>query len=89
MSAGACSSHQRFSCQRERKRWKNWYTERGRKGGGRGRCNSEWTALHWQDEIRIDRLITASLSKQRREGGKIERGKKNEEVRVTEEGVKK
>ena len=33
-----------------------------------GSCNSEWTALHWQDKIRIDSLITASLSKQQRKG---------------------
>lgn len=33
----------------------------------RGSCDSEWTALHWQDKIRIDSLVTASLSKQQRE----------------------
>lgn len=41
---------------------------------GGGSCNSEWTALHWQDKIRIDRPITASLQKQQRqkegEGGR-------------------
>lgn len=39
----------------------------------RGSCDSEWTALHWQDKIRIDSLVTASLSKQQRER-KRERG---------------
>lgn len=34
--------------------------------GGGGCCYSEWTALHWQDKIKIDSLITASQQKQPR-----------------------
>lgn len=44
-----------------------------------GSCNSEWTALRWQEKIRIDSLITASPSKQQRE---IYTGRVREEWRV-------
>lgn len=60
--------------------------EEGQRRGVRGgSCNSEWTALHWQDKIRIDRPITASLQKQQRqkggrEGGRRREGDKKEEV---------
>lgn len=43
-----------------------------------GSCNSEWTALHWQDKIRIDRPITASLQKQQRQKGGREGGGEKE-----------
>ena len=46
-------------------RWGGGFGER--EIGRGGSCNSEWTALHWQDKIRIDSLITASLSKQQRQ----------------------
>ena len=43
---------------REIERWRDGERE---SDSGMEMCNSEWTAVGWQEKIRIDSLISASL----------------------------